>query len=650
MSKKLFYALPTLLTAVAMLAANELAANNPPENMKYLQPLIPAKEKIVSKDSAPVLDWSTIIMELYAKSSPAEQTQYKHIYNVITDAMTHKIALPTNGRKILHYSVPALSNLQRLPNKYPSDGEFEGEIKVVMAQDEYEPASILLFAPNDLPQVQLTASALKNADGNVIPAADIDLKVVKVWYQNSNGWYNYFGDFSRKLLPELLLNDERLIQVDTKTKDNYLRVKYPQGEKYIWISAPEQIDPGFDADKEPVYDADSLQPITLNAGEFKQIFITIHAEKETKPGLYQGKITLSEGNAILKEIPLSVRVLPFILPQPKTYYDITADFYTMLYCVPGPDGYYSYNGRNRRLSNEKTLKRFINQRKHNVNNPLYLGLWKGYDGYDNVVNSINLAKKAGMVLDPFFEAFGCGATFGNTEQFLRNKRNAEVAKKAFKELLGHTNLWPAGGEEPGYSRIVGAREDWQMVHELGMNVMCNGGDRRHYSGYADQFRIGGGFANAEESKFMHEIGGKIGNYAGPHTGPENPDYMRRMHGMNLYKKNYDMMYNYGYHEGGWNDFHTDTYRGMNLIYYTYNGIIDTLAWEGIREGIDDIRYATKLKMLAQQAIATQETDKVYAGRKALQFMALLNENNADLDAARSEMINHIMQLNNLLQK
>ena len=30
MSKKLFYALPTLLTAVAMLAANELAANNPP--------------------------------------------------------------------------------------------------------------------------------------------------------------------------------------------------------------------------------------------------------------------------------------------------------------------------------------------------------------------------------------------------------------------------------------------------------------------------------------------------------------------------------------------------------------------------------------------------------------------------------------------
>ena len=64
MSKKLFYALPTLLTAVAMLAANELAANNPPENMKYLQPLIPAMEKIVSKDSAPVLDWSTIISRL----------------------------------------------------------------------------------------------------------------------------------------------------------------------------------------------------------------------------------------------------------------------------------------------------------------------------------------------------------------------------------------------------------------------------------------------------------------------------------------------------------------------------------------------------------------------------------------------------------
>ena len=34
------------------------------------------------------------------------------------------------------------------------------------------------------------------------------------------------------------------------------------------------------------------------------------------------------------------------------------------------------------------------------------------------------------------------------------------------------------------------------------------------------------------------------------------------------------------------------YRNMNLVYATKDDFIDTLAWEGIREGIDDIRYAT----------------------------------------------------------
>ncbi|MBR3708850.1 MAG: hypothetical protein IKM17_07560, partial [Lentisphaeria bacterium] len=150
--------------------------------------------------------------------------------------------------------------------------------------------------------------------------------------------------------------------------------------------------------------------------------------------------------------------------------------------------------------------------------------------------------------------------------------------------------------------------------------------------------------------FMHRIKGRIGNYAGPHTGPENPDYMRRRHGLGLYKKDYDMMYNYGYHEGGWNDFHTNTYRNMNLVQYVRDGVIDTLAWEGIREGIDDIRYATCMLKLAEEAVATGKTDQVYAGKKAMQFLALLKEEEACLYAARMEMIRHILTLSQMLGK
>lgn len=553
---------------------------------------------------------------------------------------------PDQGNGVLYYVVPPLSNIQRLPDQYPVDGKMGGFLDIVMARDEYEPGSFVLYADREQQKVQLEVSDLKMKNGNgVIPAADVDLKVIKVWYQNGNAWYNYFGDFSHKLVPELLLNDENLIKVDTEKQENYLRVDYAGGSKYIWISAPEQIDPGFDSHQEPVYDAETIQPVVLNEGKFKQFFVTVKTNAGTAAGLYEGQIKVGD----LLQIPVRVRVLPFVLPEPKTYYDLSADFYTMLYCVPGMGQYYDSNGRDFELSNEKALKRLLNQKAHNVTSPLYMGLWRGYENYADVKNSIELAQKAGMKMNPFFEAFGCHAS-NNMKGFLQNKRRAEIAKKELGKLLGHTNLWPAGGEEPGYSRIVNARKDWKMVHELGLHVMCNGGDRRNFSGYNDEFRVGGGFATAGEADFMHRIKGKIGNYAGPHTGPENPDYMRRHHGMFIYKKDYDMMYNYGYHEGGWNDFHTNTYRNFNLVQYTKNDVIDTLAWEGIREGIDDIRYATLMLQLADRLTESSNVDCIYAGKKAMQFMALLNENEADLNAMRMEMIRHILSMSKMVEK
>ena len=229
-------------------------------------------------------------------------------------------------------------------------------------------------------------------------------------------------------------------------------------------------------------------------------------------------------------------------------------------------------------------------------------------------------------------------------------RNGSIATKEYQRILGHKNIYPAGGEEPGSRTIVASRNGWRAAHELGNLVICNGGDRRYYSGYADDFRVGGGFAEKDQAYFMHRIQGKIGNYADPHTGPENPDYMRRMHGMNLYKKDYDMMYNYGYFEGEWNDLRSYCYR-ITLVYQTRDGFIDTLPWEGVREGLDDIRYATLLKQLAERAIAEgrqKDVDKYYTGRKALQFLACLNEETCDLPEARLEMIRHIMAIDKVL--
>ena len=73
-------------------------------------------------------------------------------------------------------------------------------------------------------------------------------------------------------------------------------------------------------------------------------------------------------------------------------------------------------------------------------------------------------------------------------------------------------------------------------------------------------------------------------------------------------------------------------------------MIDTIAWEGMRAAVDDVRYATLLKTLAAQAVATGKTENQYIGRQALKWLELLDENCADLNTARLEMINYILKL------
>ena len=131
-----------------------------------------------------------------------------------------------------------------------------------------------------------------------------------------------------------------------------------------------------------------------------------------------------------------------------------------------------------------------------------------------------------------------------------------------------------------------------------------------------------------------------------HVGAENPDYNRRQNGLLPYLSGYSALCNYAHHLGPYNDDAT-TYRPMVFVYGTADGVIDTLQWEGFREGVDDIRYATLLHGLAAKAAAATNLDTVYAGRKALQWFALFDKDSADLSTARLEMIRMILQLASL---
>ena len=136
-------------------------------------------------------------------------------------------------------------------------------------------------------------------------------------------------------------------------------------------------------------------------------------------------------------------------------------------------------------------------------------------------------------------------------------------------------------------------------------------------------------------------------YADPHSGPENPDYFRRIHGLLPYKSNYDAICNYVWYRNNWNDFacvYEPRCRGLMMVYPTRDNVLDTLAWEGLREGLDDIRYVTKLKLVAREALRSDHAEVKLLGRKALGLIAYFDARRGDMDQLRYETIDYILQL------
>lgn len=556
-----------------------------------------------------------------------------------------------------YYVVPALSDTMRLPDAYPWDGRAGGELRLLAARDEYESASFVVFPFADQAEVTLKATPLAGPGGAVFPAENLELKVVKVWYQNGNGWYSYFADPGLKLVPELLLNDENLIKVDTAARANYARIDESSGSRYSWISPPRRIDSRYDEhgwmsfqtfrpQAVPFADSPSLRPVAFSAGRFKQFWLTANVPKGAAPGLYRGRIDMTAGGRKIGEVPLALRVLPFELPEAKAYSDTNRTFLVSLYSCPTLTSLMSANGGDRVLAEKQLLAMMKNMRRHNLLNPMM-----NYQPGDLLKRHLELMKEAGLPTRPIV---------GNTAKFLGMrgplgfdsllvaKQNAESWRRFFMENLGHTDVFIQSGDEPGAAWVAMMRPAWKFYHENGLKIFTAGhGGMFMPGGYVYDMKPAAGFPEeAELVKPWNQVGhAYVGFYAGQHNGSENPSFVRRQHGLLGYLSGFNMVCNYEFAIGPWNDLAYDLYKPMVVAYATRDGLADTLAWEGFREGIDDIRYATKLLQLAQMAIDSGKLENIYAGRKVRQWFALLDGQGADLNAVRAEMIDQIMNLN-----
>lgn len=576
----------------------------------------------------------------------------KAVANAVRVASDVKSSSAKND-DLVFYSVPAMSELQRLPDAYPLDGKVSAPVRIIAAGDEYEPGSFVVYPFSDLGKVKLTLSDFKASDGRVFPKGNLDLKVIKVWYQNGNGWYSYFGDVGLKLTPELLLNDEDIIKVDTKEVANYAREKTPSGYLYRWITPYLELDSRYDEHyrnyhtfspmKKEFNDAETLQPVTLNAGEFKQFFLTAHVLKDTPAGIYKGDIQLSKDSKVIATVPVVLRVLPFNLPEPKSYFDTNKDYLTMSYNYTSFELIMNENGGNRELAEKQFLATMKNLKAHNQ-----MFHWSRGGIGPELETEIRLLKEAGMRTDPFFG--GINVMRGDNE--LKMPIHAKLMREYADKKLGHHNVFIGYGDEPGAGWLMQARPVFEAYQKEDMKFIIAGGDSVFYkAGYIYDFHnVAKVPDDGSSTKLWNQLNHAwVAWYAAQHVGPENPAFVRRQYGMAPYLNNYSATCNYAHHYGPYNDRST-TYKPMVFAYGVYDGVIDTLGWEGYREGVDDIRYATFLKRLCKQATDSKSLELNYAGRQALQFLACLDPASFDQDAGRLEMINHILKLQSLLQK
>jgi hypothetical protein len=395
--------------------------------------------------------------------------------------------------------------------------------------------------------------------------------------------------------------------------------------------------------------------VALRAGEARQFWVTVKVPPKAAPGAYKGKIGLTLNGTACAAMTLNLMVLPFELPSPKTYYDLRNDYYALMMHHCSLDSHLELLSKNRELAEARMRAEYKNMLEHNL---AFLHMRLDYNGRnkDVFVRQLQIMKEAGFRTKPLFGGGWASCDYGwmSKPKERREPKEFEAFKKRMDEtfdlveqVLGHREIYCNCWDEAAKSILTGQQDCWRYVHEKGGRIWATS-NPSHFAlvGHAEDVSDSPGISR-EKAIQWHALGGRVMMYATPHTGPENPDLFRRTHGLQMYKAHCDGTFNYIWYEGGqniWNDFINDTFRCFNLVYPTRNGVVDTLAWEGFREGLDDIRYATKLKMAAEKAIASGNVDARYEGKRALQWLELMDEKTADLNTVRLEMVNYILKL------
>ena len=482
-----------------------------------------------------------------------------------------------------------------------------------------------MFACEDLEDVLVEAGDLHDGS-KTIAASAIDIRVVKAWYQNGISTIGFRRN-QRILVPELLLKDDGLIRVDHEGQRNLMRSRDDEGRvTYADISS---WNPDDNPDVAP-RDAAELQPFDIPLDTLKQIWITVRVPDDAAPGDYRGDLRVISDGEAKGTIQIQLRVLPFRLQPPS----LVQSIYYGAKLAPN-------RGRHQvtaHYKNEKQLEvELRNMAEHGLTAPTT------YQPYNDQLETVlQIRYRAGFQSGPLFTLGQSTGSSADPERLQVLQGNVikwlELARK-----YGHDDVFFYGLDEAKGDRLVSQRLAWEAVREAGGKTFV--------AGYVGSFEAVGdlqdllifaGRPYPSEAEKYHGIGHQIFSYANPQCGCEQPERYRRNYGLLLWKSGFDGAMDFAYQwEFGhiWNDFDSPKYRDHVMAYPTVDGVIDTLQWEGYREGVDDTRYLATLLDAIDRADPSRASD----ANAALRWLDNLDLD-GDLNAIRAKMVAWIMKL------
>lgn len=499
--------------------------------------------------------------------------------------------------------IDPISNEKVLPNGFPVPGIIGTELDLAACPGEYEPASFAIYGFKALRDVTVTWGKATSGEFTLSPS-QIEVYIVKCWWQAGVG----VADVKHPTLtPELLLKDSSFLSVEDETKRNRLR------------------------DAAAPVDASELQPVSIPAGETQQFWVTVHIPEGTPPGIYTGRMSLEMENTPETELPFTVEVLPIRLEQPALRYSI---YYRgrLTEDLKGSIG-------SKWKSPRQYSAEMQNLKAHGITHPT---CHQDFDNTQLLEHTIELRKRAGIAIDPYYTLGLQTRGYTSSKELEKLKHQvctglAQLRKHGIKELYIY------GIDEASGDVLKSERPSFKAAHEAGAKVFaaCASG-AFELVGDLLHLAVFNGPLNPSEAKKWRSLEHSIFSYSNPQVGVEEPETYRRNYGLALWKAGYDGAMNYAY-QHNFGDIYVDddheTFRDHVFAYPTVDGVIDTIQWEGFREGVDDVRYVTTLL----KAIENASGDKEDLAKEASEWVDAIDIDD-NLQTIRAEMAEWIMRL------